>query len=63
VFQKNVVFFPMSANAYDSLGEALATAGRREQAIESYRKAVEMDPTNANARARLRELEKRDRSL
>jgi tetratricopeptide (TPR) repeat protein len=59
VFEKNVVLFPTSANAHDSLGEALALAGRREQAIEHLRKAIELDPTNASARARLKELEKR----
>jgi tetratricopeptide (TPR) repeat protein len=63
VFEKNVVLFPKSANVYDSLGEALALAGRREQAIENYRKAIALDPTNAAARAKLNELEKRDSSL
>jgi tetratricopeptide (TPR) repeat protein len=63
VFEKNAVLFPTSANVYDSLGEALAIAGRREQAIESYRKAIALDPTNAGARAKLSELEKRDSSL
>jgi tetratricopeptide (TPR) repeat protein len=63
VFEKNAVLFPTSTNAYDSLGEAQAMAGRREEAIESYRKAVALDPTNANARARLKELEKRDSKL
>ncbi len=60
VFEKNAVLFPTSANVYDSLGEALAIAGRREQAIESYRKAIALDPANAGARAKLKELEKRD---
>lgn len=60
VFEKNAVLFPTSANVYDSLGEALAIAGRREQAIDSYRKALALDPTNAGARAKLKELEKRD---
>ena len=60
VFERNVVLFPTSANAYDSMAEALALAGRREQAIENYRKVIALDPANANARARLKELEKRD---
>ena len=63
VFEKNAVLFPTSANVYDSLGEAQAIAGRREQAIESYRKVIALDPANANARARLKELEKRDGKL
>ena len=60
VFERNIVLFPTSANAYDSMAEALALAGRREQAIENYGKALALDPTNANARAKLKELEKRD---
>ena len=50
---------PFPLYVYDSLGEAQAIAGRREQAIESYRKVIALDPANANARARLKELEKR----
>ena len=60
VFEKNAVLFPTSANVYDSLGEALSIAGSRERAIESYRKAIALDPTNADARTKLKELEKRD---
>ena len=63
VFEKTAILFPTSSNVYDSLGEALAAAGRREQAIESYRKAIALDPANANARAKLKELEKRDGKL
>jgi tetratricopeptide (TPR) repeat protein len=62
VLEKNAVLFPTSGNVYDSLGEALAMAGRREEAIESYRKAVALDPANANAQAKLKELEKRKSS-
>ncbi len=60
VFEKNAVLFPTSANVYDSLGEALAIAGRREQAIVSYRKAIALDPTNDGSRIKLKELEKQD---
>ena len=63
VFGKNAALHPTSGNAWDSLGEAQAGAGRLEQAIESYRKAVALDPSNANARARLKELEKPAKSL
>jgi carboxyl-terminal processing protease len=61
VFERNVALFPRSANAYDSLAEALALAGRPEQAMENYRKSIALDPANTNARARLKVLEKRDR--
>lgn len=41
VFRYNVKLYPDSANVYDSLGEALEIAGRLEEALASYTKAVE----------------------
>ena len=40
VFRLNTRAYPESANAWDSLGEALLGAGRREDAIAAYRQAV-----------------------
>ncbi len=45
VFQVNTRVYPRSANTYDSLGEGLADAGRRAEAIAAYRKALELDPS------------------
>ena len=39
----------------DSLGEAYATRGRKEEAIGSY-KSLELDPENGNAKAALEKL-------
>ena len=36
--------YPRSAIAHDSLGEAYATAGQKQLAIESYEKALAIDP-------------------
>src|SRR5262249_9773091 len=44
VFRLNTRAYPTSANAFDSLGEALLGAGYRDAAIASYRKAVELEP-------------------
>lgn len=44
VFQLNTRVYPRSANTFDSLGEALLTAGRREEAIAAYRHAIEVEP-------------------
>ena len=44
VFGVNTRVYPRSANTFDSLGEALLTAGRRDEAIASYRHAVEIEP-------------------
>jgi predicted alpha/beta superfamily hydrolase len=48
--------YPSSANAWDSLGEAQAAKGDREQAIASYRRSLALDPKNANAAEQLRKL-------
>jgi predicted alpha/beta superfamily hydrolase len=48
--------YPASANAWDSLGEAQAARGDREQAIASYRRALALDPELASAAAQLRKL-------
>lgn len=49
VFAENVGYYPDNAYAYDSLGEAQLAAGQREQAIQNYRRSLELDPTNTNA--------------
>ncbi|MET0553383.1 MAG: alpha/beta hydrolase-fold protein [Vicinamibacteria bacterium] len=49
--------YPASPNAWDSLGEAHAAKGNREQAVASYRKSLALDPKNANAAEQLRKLE------
>ena len=57
-FALNVEMFPGDANAYDSLGEAYAVKGDREEALENYRKSLAMDPKNDNARRQIAKLEK-----
>lgn len=46
----NTELFPNSANVWDSYGEALLKAGRRDQALAMYRKALALDSTYATAR-------------
>ena len=41
IFRYNVELYPGSANVYDSLGEALEGAGRLDEALTNYLKAVE----------------------
>ena len=57
VFETNTRLYPDSGNAWDSLGEVLAKAGRKEQAIASYRKSLELNPNNRNGREMLKKLE------
>ena len=49
VMQLNAADHPGSSNAFDSLGEVYLGAGRREEAIQSYERAVALDPGNENA--------------
>ncbi|MEE9464916.1 MAG: serine hydrolase [Candidatus Neomarinimicrobiota bacterium] len=57
IFKLNVAAFPQSANVHDSLGEAYLAAGRREEAVASYREALELDPEYPNAPEALAQLE------
>ncbi|MEO8064440.1 MAG: tetratricopeptide repeat protein [Pseudomonadota bacterium] len=43
-------------NTFDSLAEAQALAGRREEAITNYRRSVELNPHNDNGRQMLEKL-------
>jgi tetratricopeptide (TPR) repeat protein len=56
VLQLNAEQFPKSANAWDSLAEAFAKAGKGEIAGIYYRKSLEVDPRNEHALAELRKL-------
>jgi cytochrome c-type biogenesis protein CcmH/NrfG len=52
-----VQVFPSSSNAYDSLGEAYTKAGQKQLAIDSYKKSLELNPANDNAKEKLKMLE------
>jgi tetratricopeptide (TPR) repeat protein len=49
VLQLNTADHPGSSNAFDSLGEAYLAAGRREEAVQCYERAVALDPANETA--------------
>jgi uncharacterized membrane protein len=52
----NVAAYPLSANTYDSLGEAYMDAGDRAHAIANYRTSLKLNPANANAAGMLARL-------
>jgi tetratricopeptide (TPR) repeat protein len=56
VLKLNVKNNPESGNAYDSLAEAYLKAGEKPLAIDSFKKSLEKDPGNENAKKRLKEL-------
>ena len=53
----NVQVFPGSSNAYDSLGEAYMKAGQKQLATDNYKKSLELNPENDNAKEKLKALE------
>ena len=57
IFRLNVEEFPQDANVYDSLGEAYLKQGEKALAVENYKKSLELNPRNENARDALRRLE------
>jgi CubicO group peptidase (beta-lactamase class C family) len=57
IFKLNVEMFPNSSNPYDTLGEAYLEDGQKELALANYKKAVELDPKNANALLIVKRLE------
>lgn len=46
LFSINVMQFPASFNVHDSYGEALARAGRYDEALRSYKKAIDILPSH-----------------
>jgi tetratricopeptide (TPR) repeat protein len=56
VFQLNAAEHPQSGNVWDSLGEACLLLGQRDAAIRHYRKSLQLDPSNENARSVLERL-------
>jgi tetratricopeptide (TPR) repeat protein len=56
IFKLNVKNYPDSGNTYDSLGEAYMRFGQKQLAIDSYNESLEKDPSNSNAKRKLKEL-------
>ncbi|MDG3583355.1 MULTISPECIES: tetratricopeptide repeat protein [Galbibacter] len=50
IFTINTELYPEAANTYDSLGECLLKLGKTGQGIQAYKKALELNPENDNAR-------------
>jgi CubicO group peptidase (beta-lactamase class C family) len=53
VFKMNTEFFPTHPNVYDSYGDALAENGRKEEAIEMYKKVMQLNPGEQSTRKKL----------
>jgi tetratricopeptide (TPR) repeat protein len=49
LFTLNSILYPNGFNTFDSLGECLLLLGKKEEAIEAYKKSLELNPKNENA--------------
>ena len=57
IFKLNADAFPQSSNVYDSLAEAYMRSGNTELAILNYRKSLQYNPDNSNAKEMLETME------
>ena len=57
-FEMNATLYPSSWNVWDSLGEARRVAKDTINAVKSYRKSLDLNPGNQNAKEAIAEMEK-----
>lgn len=57
VFKENAKLFPKEANSWDSLGEAYFHKRDKVNALKSYKKALDLDPSSASAKKMIDKLE------
>jgi tetratricopeptide (TPR) repeat protein len=57
LFQAAVTAFPDSWKAYDALGDVYRSKGDTEQAVQNFKKSLELNPGNRNAQKMLKKLE------
>lgn len=50
IFSLNTQFYPTSFNTFDSLGECLLLLNQKESGLKAYRKSLELNPQNDNAK-------------
>ncbi|MBA6233993.1 MULTISPECIES: tetratricopeptide repeat protein [unclassified Colwellia] len=50
----NTQYYPLSAKAWDSLGEAYLVKGEKERALSLYKKSFELNPNNNNANEKIK---------
>ncbi len=56
VFKLNILLHPKNANLYNSMGEYYFNTGDKESAKENYRKVLELDVKNENAKKMLEKM-------
>ncbi|HUS86049.1 MAG TPA: alpha/beta hydrolase-fold protein [Bacteroidales bacterium] len=58
IFIMSGELYPESYNTWDSLGEAYMNCGDTKNALRNYKKSLDINPENSNAREMLKRLEK-----
>uniref|UniRef100_UPI00404A52D5 serine hydrolase n=1 Tax=Gelidibacter sp. TaxID=2018083 RepID=UPI00404A52D5 len=58
IFKLCIDVFPNNYNPYDSYAEALMTIGKNKEAIDNYKKSLELNPNNKNAENMIEKLKK-----
>jgi Tfp pilus assembly protein PilF len=58
VINMGLKYHPQSAYLHEKLGAAYEMSGEPTKALESYRKALELNPENETAREKIQRLEK-----
>ena len=56
VFRRNVLEYPKSANAYNSLGEAYLKAGAEGVGLPKHERSLQLDPKDQNASDMIKKL-------
>lgn len=56
-FELNTYLFRYDPNVYDSYAEILTTNGEYEKALKMYKKVLEIDPENKNAKTQMKQLQ------
>jgi len=51
IFTLNTMLYPKGYNTFDSLGECLLGMGRKMEALKAYKRSLELNPKNENAKA------------
>lgn len=57
MFKVNIKLYPASWHAYDSIGEAYATTGNKDEAILNYKKSLELNPDSLIGKVALEKLQ------
>jgi CubicO group peptidase (beta-lactamase class C family) len=58
IFKLNTTSYPKSSNAFDSLGDAYVAVRNKDDAIQSYQTAIELDKNNLESIRKLNNLKK-----